>query len=82
MPFEMFDRSRLSLLPLHERVHDLDLQCMMDPEAKVIYSHPTINLLADAIRAARRRSACPYPLDGRKVGDALCLQRRRRHSRF
>lgn len=57
MPFEMFDRSRLSLLPLHERVHDLDLGCMMDPEAIVSYTHPTIDLLADAIRAARRRSA-------------------------
>ena len=57
MPFELFDRSRLRLLPLKERVHDLDLGCMMDPQADVCWTHPTVDLLADAIRAARGRGA-------------------------
>ena len=57
MPFEQFDRSRLQLLPLNERVHDLDLGCMMDPQAIVSYRHPAIGLLAEAIRKARRHGA-------------------------
>ena len=57
MPFQQFDRSRLTLLPLQERVHDLGLDCMMDPEATVSYTHDTISLLAEAIRAARKRGA-------------------------
>ncbi|MHC1787179.1 MAG: hypothetical protein AB9880_08990 [Christensenellales bacterium] len=57
MPFEMFDRSALSLLPIRERAHDLDLKCMMDPDAGESYRHPSITLLADAIRAARGHGA-------------------------
>ncbi len=67
MPFEQFDRSRLKLLPLQERVHDLDLGCMMDPDARVSYAHPTIDLLAGAIRAARGRGASVMMMMGAHV---------------
>ncbi|MDR3050252.1 MAG: hypothetical protein LBU67_00840 [Oscillospiraceae bacterium] len=57
MPFPQFDRSRLKLLPLAQRVHDLNLSVMLCPEASGDFSHPTIDLLARRIRAAREKGA-------------------------
>ena len=57
MPFAMFDRSRLNLLPLGERIHDLDLSIMQAPVQDNGYRHPTIDILAERIRAAREKSA-------------------------
>lgn len=57
MPFEMFDRSRLKLLPLKERIHDLDLSVMKEPVADNGYRHPTIEILADRIRKAKEQHA-------------------------
>ena len=49
MPFEIFDRSRLKLLPLSQRIHDLNLDVMMDPEANPVFSHPSVTELAARI---------------------------------
>ena len=49
MPFEIFDRSRLKLLPLGERIHDLDRSVMKSAVADNGYRHPTIDLLAERI---------------------------------
>ena len=57
MPFQQFDRSKLNLLPIKQREHDLDLSIMLDPLAKTEYSHPTIDILADRIRKARKAGA-------------------------
>ena len=57
MPFELFDRSRLRLLPLSERIHDLDLSIMMPPVADNGYRHATIDLLAERIRVAKAHNA-------------------------
>ena len=57
MPFEMFDRSRLHLLPIDQRVHDLDLSVMQPAVKDNGYRHPTIDLLADRIRKARALGA-------------------------
>ncbi|MDD3213762.1 MAG: hypothetical protein PHY64_08805 [Eubacteriales bacterium] len=57
MPFPEFDRARLNLLPLSERVHDLDLSVMMDVDDPTDYRHPTIETLAERIRAARAKGA-------------------------
>ena len=58
MPFEMFDRSRLNLLPLEQRIHDLQLQTAMLPAVSDNgYRHPAVSLLADRIRAARNHHA-------------------------
>lgn len=58
MPFEMFDRSRLNLLPLEARIHDLHLQTtMLPPVSDSGYRHPTIDILADRIRSAREKGA-------------------------
>ena len=53
MPFAMFDRSRLNLLPLSERIHDLDLAVMLNPDEPVEYSHPTIVILVEKVKEAR-----------------------------
>ncbi len=58
MPFDLFDRSQLKLKPLSERVSDLDLSVMQDPKQPVVkMNHPTIDLLADRIIAAREKGA-------------------------
>lgn len=58
MPFEMFDRSRLKLLPLEQRIHDLKLETTMLPAVSDNgYRHPTIDLLAQRIRIAREKGA-------------------------
>ena len=54
----MFDRSRLNLLPLSERIHDLQLETTMLPAvADNGYRHPTIGILADRIRVAKEKKA-------------------------
>ncbi len=76
MPFQTFDRSRLLLKPLRERIHDLSLQVMMDPNAVPAYSHPTIDILADRIRKAREKGAAVLLMMGAHViraGAAPCL---------
>lgn len=78
MPFPQFDRSRLLLKPLGERIHDLDLTVMMDPEAIPAYQHPTIDLLAQRIRDAREKGAAVLFMMGAHViraGAAPCLIR-------
>jgi len=68
MPFAQFDRSQLILKPLSERVHDLDLSIMMDPDGDIPpFPHPTLDILADRIRAARRRNAAVIFMMGAHV---------------
>lgn len=58
MPFEVFDRSRLKLLPLGERIHDLQLETTMQPAVfDCGWKHPTIDLLADRMRKAKELGA-------------------------
>jgi hypothetical protein len=58
MPFAKFDRSALLLRSLTEREHDLRLTDLLpledDPPP---FAHPTVDILADRIRAARTRGA-------------------------
>lgn len=78
MPFKQFDRSRLRLLPLSERIHDLDISVMADPDEPVDYHHPTIDILAQRIRMARERGAAVLMMMGGHViraGVAPCLIR-------
>ena len=78
MPFEQFDRSRLHLLPLSERVHDLDLSVMKDPDVEPSYTHPTIDILAQKICEAKEQHATVLMMMGGHVirsGVAPCLIR-------
>jgi len=56
MPFEKFDRSQLDILPLDERIHDIDCEkVFLDPETHVPeFKHPAIPKLAEAIYRGRR----------------------------
>ena len=57
MPFEKFDRSKLDILPLGERIHDVDLaKVYKDPATHVPdFTHPTLPDLAKAVHDARRK---------------------------
>ncbi|MDR2314573.1 MAG: hypothetical protein LBE02_08585 [Spirochaetaceae bacterium] len=68
MPFEQFDRSRLELLPISRRVHDLDLSVMLDPDGPgPSFSHPAIDILAERILKARERGAAVLMMMGAHV---------------
>ena len=56
MPYPQFDRSQLKILPLEQRIHDVDLQKVLIPlEGEIpAYSHPALPQLAQAIVSARR----------------------------
>ena len=78
MPFEMFDRSRLKLLPLGDRIHDLQLETTMKP---AVYDngwkHPTITLLAERMRKAKELGANVTMMFGGHViraGVAPCME--------
>lgn len=56
MPFAQFDRSKIKLLPLNQRIHDVDLARVLkglDDEIPA-FEHPALPVLADAIVKARR----------------------------
>ncbi len=59
MPYPIFDRSRLSIKPIAERVNDLQLsQMMIWPETPApAFSDPAIPKISAAILAARAQSA-------------------------
>jgi len=68
MPFEQFDRSKLHRLPLSQRIHDLDLSAMLNPDTHVPgFSHPTIDILCDRIIEARKRDAAVLMMMGAHV---------------
>jgi hypothetical protein len=55
MPYPQFDRSQLKLKPLAERVHDMTLDYLLDPEAPVPpVADPSVPILAERIVAAHR----------------------------
>ncbi len=68
MPFEKFDTSKLNLLPISDRIHDLDISVMVDPSNDTCdFSHPTIDILADRIIEAREKNAAVIVMMGAHV---------------
>ena len=67
MPFQQFDRSKLHLLPIAQREHDLDLSVMMDEQTVSDFDHPIIDLLAGRIREARKQNAAVVLMMGAHV---------------
>ncbi len=63
MPYAQFDRSKLILKPLDERVHDMDRSEMLLPGSELpgselpAFSHPTIDTLVQRIKAAKQKGA-------------------------
>ncbi len=55
MPFEEFDRSRLKVLPLQEREHDMTIDEVLPLDAEIEHlDDPDLDLLAERIVTARR----------------------------
>ncbi len=56
MPFELFDTSKLNILPRDQRIHDVDLKkVLLDPKThKPDFEHPAIEPLAESIVKGRR----------------------------
>lgn len=68
MPFEQFDRSKLRMLPISQRIHDLDLSVMLDPQThKPAFKHPVIDLLCERIQKARKKNAAVIMMMGAHV---------------
>lgn len=58
MPYPMFDRSRLRLKPLAERVHDMTLAEVIDPaDPPPACDEPALPIIAERVAAAHRRGA-------------------------
>ncbi|MDR3108421.1 MAG: hypothetical protein LBU65_01860 [Planctomycetaceae bacterium] len=57
MPYKLFDISQLHLKPLAERQHDITRDVMIDPDAPTTFEYPSMDILADRIRAARERKS-------------------------
>ncbi|GHT37485.1 hypothetical protein FACS189427_10490 [Planctomycetales bacterium] len=62
MPYKQFDRSRLKLKPIAERIHDLDLSVMRSPESLFFgtledFDHPSLDILADRICKAKQNGS-------------------------
>ena len=57
MPFEKFDRSKLNILPLNERIHDVDLgKVYIDPKTHTPdFENKNLPTIAKAVWEARRK---------------------------
>lgn len=68
MPFPQFDRSALSILPIAQRVSDVDISIMLglnDPLPA--FHHPALPALAEDLLAARQRGAASMLMYGAHV---------------
>lgn len=79
MPFKKFDRSKLNIKPLNERIHDVQLEKVLtDPYGEILpFEHPALPVLADAIVDARRKHDATvlmmYGAHVIRTGNALCM---------
>jgi len=68
MPYPTFDRSRLILKPLDERVHDLDRSIFMDLEDTIpAYENPDLETIADRMIQAKKAGATVLIIMGAHV---------------
>jgi len=67
MPFPQFDRSRLVVKPLAERVHDLTLDVILPLDAPVTFTHPSLEVLGRRMKSARANDAARILMMGGHV---------------
>jgi hypothetical protein len=68
MAYPIFDRSRLKILPLAQRKHDMDLSYLLPLDAEPPqFGHPALPRLAERIRAARARGSAVVLMMGAHV---------------
>ena len=75
MPFPEFDRSRLRLRPLAERVHDLDLSAVLELDDPLPpYNDPNLDIIAERIVAARQKDTAEIMMmDAHVIRSGLSL---------
>ena len=74
MPFKKFDRSKLNILPLSERIHDIDLSVMIELDKAKPFDNPNIDKLADDIINARKKGAAVILMYGAHVIRSGCAK--------
>ena len=67
MPYPLFDRSRLRIKPLAERVHDLTLDAILPLDDAAPFEHPALPVLGERLVAARRSGAARMLVMGAHV---------------
>jgi hypothetical protein len=67
MPYPQFDRSKLRLQPLANRQHDLTLDIVRALDTPVAFSHASIPLIGQRLRAAKERGAARIVMMGAHV---------------
>ena len=67
MPHPEFDRRRLIVKPLAERVHDLALDCLLPLDSPAEFDHPSIPILAERLKAAKDAGAARILMMGGHV---------------
>jgi hypothetical protein len=68
MPYPVFDRSRLTIQPLAQRQHDLDLSALLPLNAPLpAFEHPALAVLGQRLVDARQRGAARILLMGAHV---------------
>ena len=68
MPYPLFDRSKLKLKPLAERVHDVSINSFIGLDAVLEpFDHPALEPLAKEILAARKKDAAVMLMYGAHV---------------
>ena len=73
MPYPLFDRSKLTLKPLSERVHDVSIDRFIGLDEPIApFDHPALASLAEAILAAREKSAAIILMYGAHVIRSGC----------
>ena len=75
MPFPLFDRSKLQVLPFHERKSDIDIGVMIGLQDELRpFSHPALPLLAEDLVTAKRRGAASILMYGGHVIRSGCAR--------
>src|SRR6476619_6446999 len=67
MPFPRFDRSRLRVQPLGQRVHDLTLADLLPLDAAASFANPSLPILAERLQAAKKSGAARMLIMGAHV---------------
>ncbi len=67
MPHPQFDRSKLVVKPLAERVHDLTLDAIVPLAAPVAFEHPSIPTIGQRLRTAQANDASRILMMGAHV---------------
>jgi len=68
MPYPLFDRSKLNVKPLNERVHDVSIRCFIGlDDVLEPFEHPALASLAKDILTARKQNATVMLMYGAHV---------------